>query len=330
MPTISVIVPAYNAERTILETIASVQQQTFSDFELIVINDGSTDRTLELLNTIKDPRLKIFSYPNGGVPVARNRGISHATGDFIAFLDADDLWTPDKLELQLAALQQHPDAGVVYSWAYYMDEKGESVQADNPIFFEGNVYPQLLVRDFIVSGSNCLIRRQAVESVGEFDPSLSSAEDWDYWIRLARHWPFVVVPKLQLFYRYSSGSVSSKVEAMEENNLRVIEKGFQDAPPELQLLKNQSLANTYRFSAHLYVTRVGTAEAAKQAAKKLWIAIRLYPSILRDSWTRNLSLKVLLIQLIPPKMSRYLFQITSKLRSTRNPRLQQSQLSNRV
>ncbi|MBD0347380.1 MAG: glycosyltransferase family 2 protein, partial [Coleofasciculus sp. Co-bin14] len=87
-PSISVIIPAYNVERTILETIESVQQQTLSDFELIVINDGSTDRTLELLNTVKDPRLKVFSYTNGGLPTARNRGISHATGEFIAFLDA--------------------------------------------------------------------------------------------------------------------------------------------------------------------------------------------------------------------------------------------------
>src|SRR5690242_20728341 len=99
-PQISVIIPVYNGERTILETIASVQQQTFSDFELIVINDGSTDRTLELLNSVEDPRLKILSYSNGGLPVARNRGISHATGEFITFIDADDLWTSDKLEAQ--------------------------------------------------------------------------------------------------------------------------------------------------------------------------------------------------------------------------------------
>ncbi len=120
MPKISIITPAYNAERTILETIESVQNQTFSNFELIVINDGSKDRTLDLLQTIKDERLKIFSYENGGVAIARNRGLSHATGDFIAFIDADDLWTPDKLELQLAALQKHPEAGVAYSWTYFM------------------------------------------------------------------------------------------------------------------------------------------------------------------------------------------------------------------
>jgi glycosyltransferase involved in cell wall biosynthesis len=326
MPTISVIVPAYNAEQTILETITSVQQQTFSDFELIVINDGSTDRTLELLNTVNDPRLKIFSYPNGGVSVARNRGIARATGEFIAFLDADDLWTPDKLDLQLAALQQQPEAGVVYSWAYYMDERDKIFQISEPIYFEGNVYTQLLVNDFVVSCSNCLVRRQAVESVGEFDPAVAGAADWDYWLRLAAHWPFVVVPKPQVFYRISSGSMSAQVEFMERCNLRVIEKAFQAAPLELQSLKNQSLANTYRYSAHLYLTRVGTADAVKQAAQRLWMAIRLYPLILQDSWARNLLIKALLIRFISPKMSYYLIQLLKKLRATRHLRLQQSRV----
>jgi glycosyltransferase involved in cell wall biosynthesis len=124
MPSISVVVPSYNAEHTILQTVESVQKQTLSNIEIIIINDGSTDRTLELLQSITDQRLKIFSYKNGGLPVARNRGISHAKGEFISFIDADDLWRPDKLELQLTALQQHPEAGsclqldfLFYRWA---------------------------------------------------------------------------------------------------------------------------------------------------------------------------------------------------------------------
>ncbi len=94
MPTISVVIPAYNAEKTILETIESAFQQTFTDFELIVIDDGSSDDTAELVNTIADDRLQLFSYENGSASVARNRGIAHASGAFIAFLDADNLWTP--------------------------------------------------------------------------------------------------------------------------------------------------------------------------------------------------------------------------------------------
>jgi len=317
MPTISVIIPAYNAERTILETIESIQQQTFSDFELIVIDDGSSDRTLELLHRVVDERLRIYSYENGGVSVAHNRGISHATGEFIAFLDADDLWTPDKLELQLAALQQHPEAGVAYSWTHFMDEKGESFHTDKPVFFEGNVYVKLLVGNFLDSGSNPLIRRQAIESVGEFDPALASCEDWDFWLRLAARWPFVVVPKYQILYRQSSSSASSKVEVMEKYHLIVIERAFQSAPPEFQSLKNQSLANIYRFLAHLYLTRIPDAGKAKQASQKLQTAIRLHPRILLDKNTHVLVIKLLLIRVLSPKLASYLLQSISKIRATR-------------
>ncbi len=101
MPKISVIIPVYNAEETIKETLESVLSQTFSQFEIIVINDGSQDKTLEIVSRILDPRLKVLSYPNAGVSVSRNRGISQAAGEYVSFLDADDLWTPDKLETQL-------------------------------------------------------------------------------------------------------------------------------------------------------------------------------------------------------------------------------------
>ncbi|WP_329607065.1 glycosyltransferase family A protein [Planktothrix agardhii] len=103
MPLISVIIPAYNAEKTIQETIYSVLKQTWQDFELIVINDGSQDATLEVLSSIQDPRLRILSYSNAGLASSRNRGITEATGEYISFMDADDLWTPDKLEAQFQA-----------------------------------------------------------------------------------------------------------------------------------------------------------------------------------------------------------------------------------
>jgi GT2 family glycosyltransferase len=319
MPTISVVVPAYNAESTILKTITSVQQQTFADFELIIINDGSTDGTLELLSTLEDSRLKIFSYENGGLSVARNRGISQATGEFIAFLDADDLWTPDKLELQLAALKQHPEAGVAYSWTHFMDEQGESFHADQPIFFEGNVYPQLLVNNFLASGSNPLIRKQAIDFAGEFDPSVSGAADWDYWLRLSAHWHFVVVPKPQIFYRQSSSSMSSRVEFMEECQINVIERAFKSAPKELQSLKSQSLSYIYQYSIKLCLARISGTEGAKQAVQKLIKAVRIYPKILLDKKTQKLIVKLLLIWLLTPKIANYILQQISKNRAVSIP-----------
>jgi glycosyltransferase involved in cell wall biosynthesis len=284
----SVIIPAYNAERTILATIASVQQQTFSEWELIVINDGSTDRTLELLNSVEDPRLKSFSYSNGGLPVARNRGISHATGKFIAFLDADDLWTPDKLELQLAALQQHPEAGVAYSWTYFMDEQGGPSYAEGSRLYEGNVYAELLVNNFLHNGSNPLIRKEAIESVGEFDPTLKSCEDWDFYLRLAARWPFVLVPKPQIIYRQSSGAMSSKVEIMEQTSLIVLERAFRAAPPELQYLKSQSFAWIYKYGAQQYLKYSTDISGVNKAGQKLWKAIRLKPQILLEKYTQSL------------------------------------------
>lgn len=313
MPVVSVIIPAYNAEKTILETIQSLQQQTFSDFEAIVINDGSTDSTLELLSKIEDSRLKVFSYENGGLPVARNRGIDRATGEYITFIDADDLWTPDKLELQLAALQHHPEAGVVYSWTAFINEKSEFLYAWSPLYYEGNVYPELLIKNFISSGSNILARRQFIEKAGKFDPTLKSAEDWDYYIRLAALCPFVLVPKYQILYRRSSQSMTSKVDVMEKYILTVTERAFQAAPPDMQYLKKRSLATTYRFLAQLCIAHVQDDQGVKMASQKLQKAMRSYPKILLDRQTLRLVVKIGLMRLLPYNFSVNFTQFLGKL-----------------
>ena len=323
MPIISVIIPAYNAELTILETIASVQQQTLSDFELIVINDGSTDKTLELLGTVQDPRLKIYSYSNGGLPVARNRGIYNAIGDFISFLDADDLWTSDKLEKQLAALQKHPEAGVAYSWTCNMAEKGDSFYPGQSVSFEGNVYAKLLVGgNFISSGSNCLIRRLAIESVGEFDFALRSCEDWDFYLRLAARWPFIVVPKHQILYRQSSGAMSSKIDVMEKYALIVLERAFKAAPPELQSLKNQSLSTLYQYLAGMYLARITKGDEVRQAGHKLQMSIRLYPQTLFTKTTQRYVLKWLMMQILSPKIAKYFTRPMGMVNAISDPRMQ--------
>jgi glycosyltransferase involved in cell wall biosynthesis len=322
MNRISVIIPAYNAESTILETVKSVQQQSLSDYELIVVNDGSTDNTLELLNTLKDSRLKIFSYENVGLPVARNRGISHATADFIAFLDADDLWTPDKLELQLAALQKHPKAGVAYSWTLNMNATGDTFYPGNNVYFQGNVHRELLVSNFIANGSNPLIRREAIETVGGFDSTLSSCEDWDYWLRLASEWDFVVVPKPQILYRHSSGSMSAKVEIMENTYITVLERALKVVPKESQhFLKNKSLANAYQYLAGMQLAHVTNSKQMREAAHKLWKSIRFYPKILLERRTQRYLLKLLIMQLVSPNIAKYLTKPVGLASATPDPRM---------
>lgn len=289
MPLISVIIPAYNAERTILETIKSVQNQTWSDFELIVINDGSTDRTLELVNSIQDKRLKVFSFQNGGVCVARNYGISYATGEFISFIDADDLWTLDKLEVQLDALKQHPEADVAYSWTYFFYEHTEEKIPGHPAFFAGNVYKGLLKENFIASGSNILVRREAINKVGNFDSTFPHCADWDFYLRLAAQSKFVLVPKHQIFYRQSTTSMTStKINTIESQLIKMLEKTYQSAPVEYQQTKNYSLSWIYEYCTQQYLQYTTNIEGVKIASQKFWQAVQLRPQILLKPYGQSL------------------------------------------
>lgn len=280
MPLISVIIPVFNSEKTIRETIASVLKQSFTNFELILINDGSQDITLEIITQIKDPRLKVFSYPNAGVSASRNRGISQATGEYISFLDSDDLWTSDKLESQLKALQANPQAGVAYSWTHYIDESGKFLYSGNKVALNGKVYEQLLLQNFIESGSNVLIRREALNQVGGFDESLFGPEDWDLLIRLAAKYNFVVVPIPQILYRMSANSISSSISRQEKASLKVIEKAFAQAPEALQYLKRYSISNLYKYLT--FRVLVGSLERQKAltAAYCFWYAVKNNPAIL--------------------------------------------------
>lgn len=239
MPIISVIIPAYNAEKTIKETIDSVLNQTFTDFELIVINDGSEDSTLDIVSSIPDPRIKVFSYSNSGPQKSRNRGLEKASGEYIALLDSDDLWTQDKLEAQLQALQENPDVLVAYSWTDYIDEFGDFLYPGSHVTETGDVYAKLLVKNFLENGSNPLICRDALTKIGGFDESLLGSQDWDLYLRLASQYNFTAVPRSQILYRLSSHSISSNIFRQEKQCLYVIERSFNQAPDSLQYLKKK-------------------------------------------------------------------------------------------
>ncbi len=274
MPQISVIIPVYNGEKTIFETIESVLNQTESDFELILINDGSQDSTLDIVASIQDPRLKVFSYPNAGVSASRNRGIAHACGEFISFLDADDLWTPDKLEAQLRVLQENPQAAVAYSWLDYIDECGQFLRTGCRKTATGDVYPELLLYQFLENGSNALIRAQALSQVGGFDQSLTHAEDWDMFLRLAARYHFVAVPSPQILYRMSASSASSNLSKMEAESLKVLERAYSQAPESLQYLKKQSLAIFYKYVIYKTFEGIPGRQKGLKAAILLWHYIR--------------------------------------------------------
>jgi glycosyltransferase involved in cell wall biosynthesis len=313
MPLISVIIPAYNGEKTIRETIESVLNQSFKDFEILVINDGSQDATLDIINSIKDFRLKVFSYSNAGQAVSRNRGFSQSSGEFIAFLDADDLWTPTKLEAQLKALQDNPQAAVAYSWSDFIDEKGQFLRGASRSTLSGDVYAKLLLTDFLDNGSNPLIRRQALIEVGGFDETLTPAEDWDMWLRLAARYHFVLVPAPHILYRLSANSESSNLLRMESACVRVIKSAFKQAPDSLQHLKRHSFANIYKYLIFKCFDRSVKRSRALVAAKFLWGAVRNEPSLLQKRITWKVLLKIAIIIFLQPQLAQALLTKMKRL-----------------
>jgi glycosyltransferase involved in cell wall biosynthesis len=209
-PLISVVIPAYNAAVTIRRTVRSVLAQTHRAFEVIVVNDGSSDETAAIAQSAGDSRVRMITVPNKGPAASRNRGFAISRGEYIAFLDADDLWTSEKLADQLEALRRYPAAGVAYSWTDYIDEHSEPFCSGSHRRYQGNGYAPMLVSDFLENGSNALLRRKIAEALGGFDEQVPwGAEDWDYFIRAARLTEFVCVPKSQILYRTAPKSVSS-------------------------------------------------------------------------------------------------------------------------
>lgn len=316
MTLVSVIIPAYNAEKTIKETIQSVLNQTLTDFEIIIINDGSQDGTLDVISRISDPRIKIFSYPNSGGQVSRNRGMKQATGEYLAFLDADDLWTPDKLDAQFKALQQNPQAAVAYSWTNRINESSQFLRRGSYLTFNGDVYKQLLVINFLENGSNPLIRKYAIAAVGGFDESLSGCQDWDMWLRLAAHYPFVAVPSPQILYRESTNSVSSSnLLNLEVNCLRVIERNFSQAPEVLQTLRKKSISNIYKYLIFKTFEGAYSYQKGWQSLVFLFKLIKNEPSFCQNKIIIKLLLKATVIILLPSHQSR---RLTSKFQRTFN------------
>jgi len=313
MPLISVIIPAYNSEKTIEQTIESVLRQTFSDFELIVVNDGSTDTTLEIANRIKDPRIKVFSYSNAGGAVSRNRGFSHSSGEFIAFLDADDLWTPDKLEAQLKALQENPKAVIAYSWLDSIDEHNNFLREGNHRTENGNIFTKLFLIPFIESGSNPLIRRQAFIDIGGFDESLIASQDYDLYLRLASRYEFIGVPSPQILYRISSNSMSANVRRQEVTSLFVRERAFQESPTPLSPdLKRDSIANFYKDIIFRLLNMPANRKRGWQASRLLMNAVKYDPELLRRRIIWKVLLRIAILTILPSQQAEMLFSKLNK------------------
>ncbi|MCF8708613.1 glycosyltransferase family 2 protein [Rhizorhapis sp. SPR117] len=222
MELVSVVIPAYKATETIGETLQSVQTQTHAPLDIIVVDDGSPDDTQAMILSFaaSDPRISLMQQANAGVAAARNRGWKVAASDLIAFVDADDLWAPSKIERQLAALKaEGPGTGLAYTWYARIDEDSLITSRSHRPIVQGDVLKAMFLGNFIGNGSAALMIRAALEEAGGFDSSLHArgaqgCEDFSIYFRIAEKYRFALVPEPLTGYRVLPGNMSSDMLRM--------------------------------------------------------------------------------------------------------------------
>jgi len=222
---VSVIIPSYNCGKYIKEAIESVFSQTYKNFEIIVIDDDSTDDTEYSLKEYIG-KITYFKQPHRGAASSRNEGLKRAKGDFIAFLDADDVWEKEKLEKQIKYLEEHPEAGMVYTDLYRIDMRTNRLLSRWSEVFpvkEGFVFKDLIEKNFIQTSST-LMKKEVIECIGFFDETFKAYEDIDYWVRIAEKFKIGYIPEPLVKYRMFPGTLSQKPFWMAEGRLKVFEK----------------------------------------------------------------------------------------------------------
>ena len=286
MPRVSVVIPTYNRARTIGRAVDSALAQTYADLEVIVVDDGSTDDTQQVLARYGDA-IRVLYQENQERRVARNNGIRHACGEYIAFLDSDDLWLPNKLRRQVALLDRHPEVGLVYGQMFPIDPDGTWHLRPTRCTGWGQpgpamIFEQLVMRNLIPTPT-VVARKACFDHVGGFDPSLTCSEDWDLWLRIAVHYEIAFMPEPlagATFYP----DIPTRLDGYrsEENRIRLLERAFDGLPDRLQHLSHLrpiALARRYLSAAYLDYAQGRTAPARENFST----AVTLDRSLLEDT-----------------------------------------------
>jgi glycosyltransferase involved in cell wall biosynthesis len=223
-PLVSVVIATYNMGQYLPQAVDSILQQTWKNLEVIVVDDGSTDNTPEvMLNYSTDSRINYIRNQNQGQPKAKNCGIKNTKGDFIAFCDADDFWESDKLEIQIP-LFANPKVGVVYSEVSFIDEHNNAFTKEHhEIRHSGIVTNQMLIENFVPFGTS-VIRRKCIEQNGIFDEEFRMGIDWDLWLRYSLDWEFVYTPEKTYIYRVWAGQMSNNYRGRYDHAKRILTK----------------------------------------------------------------------------------------------------------
>jgi glycosyltransferase involved in cell wall biosynthesis len=289
-PLVSVIIPTFNSGRFISQALQSALEQTYGHHEIIVVDDGSSDETREVLSKFQG-RFKYFYQENHGAAAARNTGIKAARGDVLCFLDADDLWASNKLELQFDLFKRHRDVGLLSGLCRkFMDEgipylpfAAQSVDRNAArIFSAPEAFPELVKTNFIPT-STVMIRKECFEKVGLFDPHLTPVEDRDMWLRISAHFGVAHLPWVLCAKRFHPSNISNDKARMLYTRARVLEKNRKLFPGIVpSKLWNRQLAKLYAKAGRLSLIQDQREEARRAAVRSLKNAPNAKAAIL---WT---------------------------------------------
>jgi len=290
-PTVTVIIPTYNRSRFLGEAVASVLSQTFEDFELIVVDDGSTDETPELVRAICDPRLRYLPRPHRGISASLNAGLDAARGKYIARLDSDDLWLPDLLSTLVGVLEANSAIGVTYGSAQEIDAAGSPRPRK---LGRAEYFPGDSLRSLIYDDCTCNIaliaRREAIARAGYYDETLIANEDWDMWLRVAQFTHFLFVDKVVAYFRIHSGNLtgleSRDFAAMLESRTSPLDKLFDstELPPSIQAMKPLAYENVYLFRAQQWLGKGDRRRALIEFKRAARVSGRPLTTTFRMIW----------------------------------------------
>lgn len=267
--TISVIIPAFNYARYLRDAIDSVLAQTYPALEVIVVDDGSTDDTPAVLAAYGD-RIRVIRQQNQGVSAARNSGIAAARGEYVAFLDADDLWQPAKLEAQMARFDADPSLGLVHCGAESFDGKGQTIH-----FWregkQGRVAIDILRLEPVIAapGSNIAVPKRVAEEIGGFDTRMTGSEDWDFYYRVAERYAIGFTPEALVRYRIHANGAHHNIAEMEKGMLLALQKAFASSDPAVQSVRNLSYGRLHRVLAGCYFQARQPSPFARHALRSL-------------------------------------------------------------
>ncbi len=253
MPTVSVIIHTYNNERFIAETVESVLNQTYKDYEIVVVDDGSVDGTRDAL--IPYMQKIMYHYKeNGGIASAKNAGINLSQAEFVAFLDHDDLWVPDKLQLQMECFRNKPQVGLVYA-KYTSFRDGKDLRTKPEKGYSGWIFKELLSKSFIQT-STVVVKRECLDAVGPYDESFSLGDEYDMFLRIARKFQCDFIDKGLTRYRVHDTNASNNDFLFDNENLGVYKKVYNNCTDldgvEKKILRKRIARYSIKVAEGLY------------------------------------------------------------------------------